>query len=108
MAVLKNEVKGMKFQGGLVFKTSTFSAGITVAPPADLEAAVSTRISENRDDASLFPALDRAMWRLPWVMGAGFAYTGFRNATVILELETQRFTESNARLHLYEFGGQPD
>jgi hypothetical protein len=107
-AVLQNDIDGVNGQFGVIFKMQKFSAGITVSTASGLNAEANTQISENRDYESLFPAYDRTTWKLPLIVGVGFAYTGYKNWLFAFDFETQRFEESNLQLNLYEFGGQPN
>lgn len=98
----------MNVQGGVIFKTENFSAGATVGSPVDLKIKTSKQISENRDYEKLFPAYNGTTWKLPLIIGVGFAYTGYKNFIFALDFEAYRFERSSAQLNLYEFGGQPN
>lgn len=107
-AVLESDLDGMNARIGAMVTTKKISAGITVSSPARLQVETHTQISENREYEAFFPDYERLDWKLPMIVGVGFAYTGYRDWTFALDFESHRFEKSEVQLNLYEFGGRPN
>lgn len=104
---LESKLTGINFRGGIILKRNTWSVGFVFETPFKMKVNTSSAISSERLYESLLPEYTQAHMNMPWIIGAGFSFSGLKNWLLEADIETRQYKKSDVKFNLYEFGGLP-
>jgi hypothetical protein len=104
---LESELSGINFRSGILLKKETWSIGLVIETPFKMDVNTTNDISSEGYFESLLPAYTQTYLNMPWIIGAGFSFKGYKNWLFEIDMETRQYKQSDVRFNLYEFGGLP-
>jgi hypothetical protein len=107
-ARLENNFSGWSFKLGSQLKLGMINIGATVEFPYKLNVKATSHVSSDQLYKNYLPGYKQTHWQRPITTGFGFAYTGIRNFTFLLDYEYHGQDNSDVQLNLFEFGGHPN
>lgn len=106
-ASMENDLSGINFKLGLIFKQTNWSAGFTIETPFNMKVKTSKQISENKLYEYLLPHYNEADWNQPMVVSGGISFYGIEELLIEADYELRIYKSSQVQINLYEFGGGP-
>ena len=103
----ESKLSGINFKGGILIIKDNWSAGLVFETPFKMNINANSDISSDAYFKSLLPEYDQSELNMPWILGAGFSFNGYKNWLVEIDVETRQYKKSDVKFNLYEFGGIP-
>ena len=103
-ATLKSRFSGFNLKAGILYENPCFGAGLTVETPHSMKVTVEKATSQNDLYGTLLPKYDQTAWKMPLMLGLGFAFKGIERCLLTFDFESRRYRESDVQFNLYEFG----
>jgi hypothetical protein len=106
-AILKSRFSGVNLKGGILYQNSRFGMGLTVETPHSMKVTAEKKTSPNDLYGTLLPTYEKTVWKMPLMLGLGFAFKGINGCLLTFDFESRRYRESDVQFNLYEFGAPP-